>query len=336
MNKKYLIIYHFEDNDGVCSAALIMDYLVKNLNIPYKDIVLFGANYAILAEIYKNNFDFVINKKDMNMLTDFYHVTMTDVSFNDFNAIKKLYEVYGQNLLWIDHHAPIINESIRQKYDTLINGVRDTHRSAILNAYKYCYDPFDINYLDGKVSYLLRTLSAWDSFTFEQENIDFEYARRVSMGFTSWYKLDIDVWYNNIGNFIFGTQEYILSYCEQAYKIGSKEADEYDKRNEKLLKDFGMPDFTVEGRPAMAIFMAEGTSSLLFKSVMSKYKNGICFKTSPTGNITVSLYNIDRNDHSFHCGEYLHSKYKGGGHEGAAGATLPISTFIEVMKTKNL
>lgn len=336
MDKKYLIIYHFEDNDGCCSAAIMKYYLIHELNINEDKIYLLGSNYARLSQIYKDDFNFIYNGKEMNLLTDFYSLIMTDVSFNDFSAMKVIYETYGKNFTWIDHHAPIINESRKGNYDILINGVRDTTRSALLNAYKYCYDPLDIKYLDGNAPYLLRVLSAWDSFTFESENIDFEYARKVNMGFTKWYDLDVDIWYKNIGNFINGTQEFNKSYADEAYDIGKEEADAYDDRNEKIIKNFGMPDFTVDGRPAMMVFMSEGTSSLIFKSVMSTYKNGICAKTNPSGNIVISLYNTDRNDHSFHCGTYLHDKYGGGGHEGAAGATLTIEQFTKILKNKVL
>lgn len=335
MDKKYLIIYHFEDNDGCCSCAIMKYYLINELGVDENNITLFGANYAILSKVYADNFNFILNNKEYNIL-DFDSVVMTDVSFNDFNAIKILYEEFGSNFTWIDHHAPIITESIKRKYDALINGVRDTNRSALLNAYKYCYDPLDIKYTNREVPYLLRVLSAWDSFTFETEGIDFEYARKVNMGFTSWYKLSTDIWYNNIGNFINGTYEFNKSYADEGFKIGKKEADEYDKRNESIIKNFGMPGFTVDNRPAILLFMSEGTSSLIFKSVIDKYKNGVCVKTSPTGNIVLSLYNTDRTDHSFHCGTYLHDKYGGGGHEGAAGATISIETFTKILKTKNI
>lgn len=336
-DKKYLIVYHGEDNDGFCSSAIMKYYLVHELEAEDKNIYLFGTNYATLSKVYEQSFDFVAdNGEYWNMLEDFNHIIMTDVSFNDFNIMKQVYEKYGNNFTWIDHHAPIINESIKQKYDTVINGVRDIHRSALLNAYKYCYDPLDIKYLNGEAPYLLRVLSAWDSYSFDTENIDFEYARRVNIGFTSWYGLSFDTWYNNIGNFINGTYEFNKEYADEGYRTGKKEADEYDEKNEKIIKNFGMPGFTVSGRPAMLVFMSEGTSSLIFKSVMNKYKNGICAKTSPTGNILISLYNTDRNDHSFHCGTYLHDKYKGGGHEGAAGCTITIEQFNKILKNKSL
>ena len=36
--KKTLLIYHFEDNDGVCSAAIMLHYLVNKMNIDKKDV----------------------------------------------------------------------------------------------------------------------------------------------------------------------------------------------------------------------------------------------------------------------------------------------------------
>ena len=336
MNKRYLIIYHKEDNDGCCSAAIAKYYLVNELKVDAKNIKFLPANYAMLSNIADSDFYYIDEDCNEVSLFDFDGIVMTDVSFNNFDCMEAIYERYGNNFTWIDHHAPIINESIKRKYDTIINGVRDTTRSALLNAYKYFYDPLDVKYLNDEAPYLLRVLSAWDSFTFERENIDFEYARRVNMGFTKWYNLDVDIWYNNIGDFIKGSYEYNKEYADEGYRTGSEEADAYDKRNEKLLNDFGMPGFTVDNRPAIALFMAEGTSSLIFKSVNDKYKNGICFKTSPTGNIIISLYNTDRNDHSFHCGTYLHDKYGGGGHEGAAGATITIDTFNDILKNKQL
>ena len=196
--------------------------------------------------------------------------------------------------------------------------------------------PLDIEYLNGKAPKVLRVLSAWDSYTFEREGIDYEYARKVNMGFTKSYALNTDYWFNDIGNFINGDEEVNESYLEEAYEVGETEVEEYDNANEKIVSDYGMPDFDVDGRPAMLIFMSSGTSSLIFKSVMNKYKNGICAKTSPTGNILISLYNTDRTDHSFHCGEYLHKKYGGGGHEGAAGCTISISTFNKILNEKKL
>ena len=63
-----LIIYHFEDNDGVCSCALIKNELV---NRGEKEIDLLGSNYVSLDKLMQdNNFDeyfgkYVFNKEKM-------------------------------------------------------------------------------------------------------------------------------------------------------------------------------------------------------------------------------------------------------------------------------
>ncbi len=55
--------------------------------------------------------------------------------------------------------------------------MRDITRSAILNAYKYCIDPHDDNYLNSKAPIVLRYLSAWDNKTTSREKLNFNIAR---------------------------------------------------------------------------------------------------------------------------------------------------------------
>ena len=95
MDKKYLIIYHFEDNDGCCSCAIMKYYLINELGVDENNITLFGANYAILSKVYADNFNFILNNKEYNIL-DFDAVVMTDVSFNEcLNKMEGLYEAKG-------------------------------------------------------------------------------------------------------------------------------------------------------------------------------------------------------------------------------------------------
>ena len=72
MNKKYLIIYHNEDNDGLFSMAIIYNYLHHELKVPKDDIRLFGTEYEKLKTV------------DLDeMISSFDTIIMTDVSFND-------------------------------------------------------------------------------------------------------------------------------------------------------------------------------------------------------------------------------------------------------------
>ena len=143
-DKKYLIIYHKEDNDGLFSMAIIFNYLIHELHVDKKNIDLFGADYNDMKRICS---DKGVDKKNTidKFMEDYTNIIMTDISFNDAKVMKKLYKKLGSNFCWIDHHTPIIKESFVQKFDSC-TGLRDTHRSAILNAYKYFYDVFDEQY----------------------------------------------------------------------------------------------------------------------------------------------------------------------------------------------
>lgn len=330
-NKKYLIVYHLEDNDGCCSAALIKYYLTNTLNVSEDQIGLFPATYPILDKVLENNF---------GEWAGYDVLIMTDISFNNFSAMEMIYDMFGKaNFTWIDHHAPVIKTSIERKYDILINGVRDTSRSAILNAYKYCYDNLDIMYNAGEAPIILRYLSAWDSWTTEKENLDFDKVRNVNTGFTSESQLSVDYWYKimdiilNGGNNSPGIQQWISDMEERGKKIN----DAADRKNEELIKNCGIGGFTVDvdNRSCIVLFTSGSTNSLMFKSVRGIYDNAVCFKSSSTGNIIISMYNVMDN-HEFHCGNYLHNKYGGGGHEGAAGATISFDTFCNILKTKKI
>ena len=180
MNKKYLIIYHNEDNDGLFSMAIIYNYLHHELKVPKEEIVLFGTEYEKLKTV---NLD--------EMISSYDEIIMTDVSFNDFSSIKKIYKEKKNSFCWIDHHTPIIKESIREGCGDIC-GIRDIHYSALLNAYKYLYDPFNEKYNNKEVSVeLFRILSAMDSFTYEQENYTLDYVRNVNTGILNTYNLNV-------------------------------------------------------------------------------------------------------------------------------------------------
>ena len=342
-NKKYLILYHKEDNDGLFSMAIIYNYLIHELHVDKKNIDLFGADYNDMVRICIDKGD---GKKNIieKFMEDYTNIIMTDISFNDSKVMKKLYKKFGNNFCWIDHHAPIIKESFVQKFDSC-SGLRDTHRSAILNAYKYFYDVFDEQYnAKNKQIELFRILSAWDSFSFEREGYELDYIRNVNEGVNIEYNLKVDDIINLVEWIIYGKDESFDEHCqkitdliEQLYLNGKKFNTIQDNRYKKLCAEWGEPyKLNAEGRNALALFMQEQSSSMIITSVKDKFTNGIVFKHKKDGTWTVSLYNTNNDDHSFHCGEYLKKNYGGGGHEGAAGAQITESQFIKILKTKTL
>ena len=334
---KYLLIYHKDDNDGLISGALIN----KWLKFTYKedaDITLCPSTYSELSELWES-------REVANSWNNEYdYIIMTDLSFNEVSAMKYLKNTFKNHFIWIDHHAPAIKASIKEGYGGL-EGYRDTNQSAILNAYRYFYDPLNITRENGTLPNVLRVLSAYDSFSYEREGYTLEYVEAVNLGANSTYELNFDkctqmlneilyydyteyVWKASINN------DYILSNLEKCGKI----IQQYERqKNKKIIADYGDGDWFIENtnRKCIVLFMQGQTSLIMFDSVKHIYSNAAVFKRTATGYWTMSLYNTNTND-NFHCGEYLKEKYKGGGHSGAAGCTLSESKFLKILKTKTI
>ena len=347
--KKYLIIYHKEDNDGVFSGALFYDYLINRMGCKLEDLCFLGADYNMLAEFSKDN-------KVEDLHKDFENLIMTDISFNDVSYMKKLWKEFGTNFVWCDHHAPIIKASFENKFSD-VPGIRDTNRSAILNVWKFLYDQFDEAYNEKKVPELLRILSGWDSWSYEREGYEFEYVRNINKAVTVNYELKLgearklvhDLYMVYVEHKPSGKMSEVFkdgSLIEQLHETGKK-LNEYD---DQVMRDIieksgdrtwklaiwngDKQEFSY--RNACAIFHQGQSNSTFFKSLIdTNYQNGIVFKHQPNGNWVVSLYNV-KDDDSFHCGEFMKRSYKGGGHAGAAGCTLTEAQFIKVLKSKIL
>lgn len=336
--KKYLIIYHREDNDGVFSAAIAESYIRKiSNNDAYNDVIVdrLPSDYVSLSKI---------TNKDINKWQKEYdYIIMTDISFSDSDKMKYMFSKFGNNFIWIDHHMPAIKSSFAGGYD-IVAGERDNKHSAILLAFKYFYDPF--NEYNSKLYNvkLFRILSAWDSFTYEQEGYTLEYVRDVNKGATEKYMLNytdvyefvdtyINKWLFDKSNRDFKTLDSFIVH--ELETIGHDYNAYDDRRNENIVNNDGDMSWTVNGRPACALFSHGATNSLMFRSVADKVRNGIVFKHKPDGNWVMSLYNTNVDD-KFHCGEYLKEKYSGGGHSGAAGCTLSQDKFIELLTSKSI
>lgn len=339
--KKYLIIYHKEDNDGVFSAAIFYDYIVNELHYKLEDLCFIGADYNELSKFAEEN---PVKK----LHEDFENIIMTDISFNDVSYMKALWKEFDNHFIWCDHHAPIINASFKNRFDD-IPGIRDTSRSAILCAWKFLYDQFDEAYNEKKVPELLRILSAWDSWTYEREGYDFEYVRDVNKGITNQYNLNL------------GQAEKLIEIIKLYQKNNMKGTDiindmlsighilnEYEDRTmENIVKNTGdcswqIWDYDKENsahpiiHKACAIFHQGATNSTMFKCLRKTgIRHGLVFKHQTNENWVLSMYNINDDD-TFHCGEFLKEKYNGGGHKGAAGCTLTQDQFIKILENKRL
>lgn len=327
---KILIIYHREDNDGLFSAA-IAEYAINNAT-DVKNTTSFTympVDYNVISSINKESIDYWVANYDT--------VVMTDMSFPDVRMMKYLIDSLGDRLIWIDHHKPAIDASVDNGYDDT-PGERATTRSAILLAFKYFFDSDDIMYVNREIPVLFRMLSAWDSFSYEKEGYSLDDVRTLNVGVTQETKLDYDTVYDLVNKTMddWKTNDvYYSSDIDHFMSVGKTyiQFDEY--RWKTIVNEFGDFNWTVDKRPACALFCQDHTSSLIFKNSLMNIRNGIVFKHMNDGNWTMSLYNTYTDD-AFHCGEYLKKKYNGGGHLGAAGCILTEDQFIKILKSKKV
>lgn len=324
IDDKILIFYHKDDNDGVFSAAIFKNYLMYELLCESEDIICVGIDHGYIEKIDKSYID---------ELHEVYStLIITDISLKP-DVMNYVYKVFGNNFIWIDHHKPIIKECEKYKASSYWKGERGTDRSSILLAYRYCYDPFDEKYNSKKIPELFRVLSAWDSFTFEQEGYDLEYVRAVNEGINQIYNLDLA---KVLQTFSQNTDNILVS----AHNIGQQILQYKKQYDADLIRHSGDKEWTIgeDNRKACMLVCQGPSSSRTFESLYNtNIKSGIVFKYRPQHNDwVISLYNIDFNDESFHCGEYMKKHYKGGGHCGAAGGNVTQKQFEKILKNKHL
>ena len=349
--KKYLLIYHKEDNDGVFSGAIFYNYLVNKLNTSKENIELFGADYNLLSS-------YAASHKVEELKCTYDSIIMTDISFNDPKYMKKLYKEFGTDFIWCDHHKPIIDASYKYKFAEC-PGIRNTTKSAILCVYEYLYDQFNEIYstinkqANPEFPELFRILSGWDSWSYEREGYEFDYVRNINKGITTVLKLDFEKVLQKVSEIIndytnnpgYNNLTVEIDFIQHVYNIG-KSLNEYeDNVMADIIKNSGDCSWKVivndeNGKPlartACALFHQGASNSTMFKSLIGKgIEQGLVFKHQSNGNWVLSMYNINDNA-EFHCGEFLKEKYNGGGHKGAAGCTLTQKQFIDILTHKIL
>jgi oligoribonuclease NrnB/cAMP/cGMP phosphodiesterase (DHH superfamily) len=330
--EKYLVIYHKDDNDGVMSAAIALKYILDEIGEDQDNVTLKG--------IHPNEFNEWCHTNEVKYLHEkFDWLIMTDCSCNDEKVMKMLHDNFTNRFIWVDHHAPIIKASYKFGFDD-IQGVRQTDRSAILNMYKFLFDPLDEQYNSNKVPRLLEILSAWDSWNFSKYDNDYAYgidqALNVLARLNVWEmaeildsimkKTDSGVWEKDTHE----DNRVIAKLTDMGEAIAKYNEMSWDN----LMTSWGDTEWKVAERPAVAVFVQGNSTSKMFKSC-SGYDAGIVFKkNSLGGGWSVSIYNI-RNSDTFNCGDYAREKFGGGGHQGAAGFRLSDEQFAEISKTKS-
>lgn len=322
----FCVVYHKDDNDGVFSGAFLALYYIKKYHCDLKDIDLIGVDYNDLK-----TWDAETLSK---MFVKYDYFAMTDVSLS-IDLLELAYNMWGENFMWVDHHAPIINAVKEAGLDNKISGIRGIEHSALYHAYQILFDN-NIPTSDEGMNMLIEQLSKWDSFTFNDDK-EKELCQIVNKGITHLYKLNINV----VISLFMPETKYTMPtgvtselYVE-AYNTGKLLLEAEQQLYDNLVMTAG--DFwSLENGSACVLFMQGPTNSTMFRKATELHcQFGVVFKHNGDSSWSVSVYHTHPDfGKNFHIGNWCREKYNGGGHAGAGGFTITQEQFINMLTTK--
>lgn len=334
--KHALVIYHREDNDGVCSAAIVSQFL-KEFGYNGVNIKFYGCNYAELSTLWDEHLNGDIHDKLSDWVTKFDHIFMVDISFNEADAMDYLYiNMPDGCFIWCDHHYPIIEFSLSHTDNYGFGrtpGIRNTNQSALMNTWEYMVT---ISECKTDIPDTLVMLSDYDSWTWTQKDKytgdgkDKLFA--LNTGFTRRSNLKIKWFEEYIYNILHKNNIWTGSIDDDCLQYGMIILKYDQERSTRAIKFHGDTNWTIGGEKACAVFTTDRFNSQSFSDVFAgtDVKHGIVFKRNPDGRWILSAYNVS-NDIDFDCGAYLKANYGGGGHKGAAGCTISRDQFINLL-----
>jgi oligoribonuclease NrnB/cAMP/cGMP phosphodiesterase (DHH superfamily) len=304
---KILCIYHSRDLDGWCSAAIVLHWfkqiykkgLIKNLDSS-ETAEIFNKTEEEISnndpELYFKGWDYgqyvpwnEIKDGSLNRLI------LCDISF-DKDAMNNLFEQFGEEFIWIDHHA----SSLKENDIELITGIQNSTKAA-------CQHTWDFFFPGTKMPEFVWYLGMYDSFShkdteYEEKVLIYQYAARSLIDdyeeaywyLTRWDDKSLTSSMLQLGEGIYG---YLKKEAKQIYaKAFPIELDGYKflavNRERFNPVNFGI-DYHKDGYDGFACFWWDGS-----KWVWSLY--------SDNGKTDVSE---------------IAKKRGGGGHFGASGFT---------------
>jgi oligoribonuclease NrnB/cAMP/cGMP phosphodiesterase (DHH superfamily) len=281
------VFYHGQDLDGLASGAIVKH--------KFPEAEMFPINYG-------DKFPWSEIKPDDV-------VYMVDFSL----PIEEMYilnDCLQQNLVWIDHHIGIIKEyeDTPMRYLPIL-GERNSSIAACELTWEYCFG--------GRIPLFIRLLSLYDTWNHKDNTFDWDFTERFQYGFkvqSKDPKDDMHFWKSWFTTAAMNTEDQ-LSLVNSASADGRLIQSYIEDRFETTLKDrsykINWEDrkcLVVNSDPYIANFM---TRSKEFEGC----DIAISYANRRGESWEVSLRTL-RNDIDL---SVLAKKYKGGGHQKAAG-----------------
>lgn len=301
MKEKYFILYHKVDMDGVCSAALVYNYLLDELNVDIDSIKLVPWNYGFnLPKTSKNDVVYVV---DLGM------------KLCDLITIKN----NSKRLIWIDHHDSAIDEynDNKSELSQYIEGLRSKDTlSACGLVYKYLYST-------DTLPRFVELLSDYDVWNNQCE----EYWEQSVMPFQLYMKT---YYLTSDSNCVIKLARdirdltYYFNYdVDRLIDMGVSMYD-YQKNLSANYNNY-IHIGKLDGFNVAHINSLQRNSLQFYGSNVTSDVDILCVYTHNNGIWEYSIYN-DNGDTRVNCGE-IAKKYGGGGHMNAAGFQLDYFIF---------
>lgn len=116
--KNILVISHKVDNDGFASAAIVDAYYKENYREDEVNIEHLPWNYGMdIPEL-----DHIFEDVDI--------VWLVDLHWPD-DIMHELYMQYGDDFIWVDHHAKCVNDYYAKYPNDVVNGIQSIFPKAV-------------------------------------------------------------------------------------------------------------------------------------------------------------------------------------------------------------
>jgi len=212
--KNVVIIYHYVDFDGMCSAKIV--------ETKYKDssIILIKYNYGE---------DIPFDKVEPYINDEESLIVMVDVSW----PVEMMEKLNKGRFIWIDHHKTAIQKV--QEANLKIEGIQKEGEAACVLTYKYF---FNTKYIPAGIN-LLGLHDVWSQndkiHSWENRILPFQYGLKAKVSSFETFPEIAELMSTEYLRKVIAEGKVVLSYLENDYPNHNKKAFEVILEGKKLL-----------------------------------------------------------------------------------------------------
>lgn len=294
--RRVAVVYHRVDFDGIVSYAVCKTALEESgcavTGVPYN----YGDDISAVG------------------LHDFDEVFIVDATLPP-ERMKLLRS--ETRLVWIDHHATSISDSMKNGYDSL-PGIRAIGRGACELCWEYFHE-------DIPVPMLVRLISAydvWDKRRFDWEGLTLPF----QYGMRNRYNLDAERF---VADFCHDPENAALT--DRIMSEGLLLVGYIRSTGRRSCGAYGF-EVTLAGRVRALCMLTATFGSIPMEEAARELgcEVIVCANRRGPDQYQVSCYAFG-GQAPIHLGNYLRERYGGGGHEGAAGAVVGKDVFDRLL-----